>query len=80
MPIRLQFVASVNPLIYEVDALRGLMLVSGGGEHINPIGLDFAVIAVIAATPHSRWRCSPIRAASNRTAGSSQPSRIVGAN
>lgn len=46
MPIWLQFVARVNPLSYEVDALRGLMVV--GGEHINPIGLDFAVIAVIA--------------------------------
>ena len=45
MPVWLQVVARVNPLSYEVDALRGLMVV--GGEHINPIGLDFAVIAII---------------------------------
>ena len=47
MPVWLQFVARVNPLSYEVDGLRGLMVV--GGEHVNPIGLDFAVILVITS-------------------------------
>lgn len=47
MPAWLQVIAKVNPLSYEVDALRGLMVV--GGEHINNIGVDFAVIFVITA-------------------------------
>jgi ABC-2 type transport system permease protein len=45
MPSWLQVIAKVNPLSYEVDALRGLMVI--GGEHINNIGVDFAVIIAI---------------------------------
>jgi ABC-2 type transport system permease protein len=45
MPSWLQVIAKVNPLSYEVDALRGLMVI--GGEHINTFGVDFAVIIAI---------------------------------
>jgi ABC-2 type transport system permease protein len=43
MPGWLQAVAKVNPLSYEVDALRGLLL--GTPAHLL---LDFAVLAVSA--------------------------------
>jgi ABC-2 type transport system permease protein len=43
MPGWLQAVAKVNPLSYEVDALRGLLL--GTPAHL---ALDFAVLAVSA--------------------------------
>jgi ABC-2 type transport system permease protein len=43
MPGWLQTVAKVNPLSYEVDALRGLLL--GTPAHL---ALDFAVLAVSA--------------------------------
>jgi ABC-2 type transport system permease protein len=44
MPPWLQAIASVNPLSYEVDALRGLMLSSGRSQFGLP--LDFAALAV----------------------------------
>jgi ABC-2 type transport system permease protein len=47
MPPWLQVIAHINPLSYEVDGLRGLMVV--GGEHVNPIGVDFLVILLITA-------------------------------
>lgn len=45
MPPWLQVIAHINPLSYEVDALRPLMVV--GGEHLNSLGLDFAIMLVI---------------------------------
>ncbi len=46
MPPVLQVVARVNPLSYEVDALRAMML-AGGTADIN-LGLDFVVLLVTA--------------------------------
>jgi ABC-2 type transport system permease protein len=46
MPPWLQFIAHVNPLTYEVDALRGLMLVGGTSEY--GLVMDFGVL--LAAT------------------------------
>jgi ABC-2 type transport system permease protein len=43
MPGWLQAVSRVNPLSYEVDALRGLLL----GTHAH-LALDFAVLVVAA--------------------------------
>lgn len=42
MPKWLQIVSYVNPLTYEIDALRGLMLI--GYDKVHPLGLDFAVM------------------------------------
>jgi ABC-2 type transport system permease protein len=42
MPRWLQVVSRLNPLTYEVDALRGLMLAGGTGAH--HVGLDLAVL------------------------------------
>jgi ABC-2 type transport system permease protein len=47
MPGWLQAVARVNPLTYQVDALRGLMLSAGQAEY--GIGLDVAVLVATAA-------------------------------
>lgn len=47
MPPWLQAVAQVNPLSYEVDALRGLMLVKG--TSVFGIGTDFAVLIIATA-------------------------------
>jgi len=47
MPTWLQAVAHVNPLSYEVDALRGLMLVNG--VSVFGIGTDFAVLVLATA-------------------------------
>lgn len=47
MPPWLQAVAHVNPLSYEVDALRGLMLVNG--TSVFGIGTDFAVLILATA-------------------------------
>jgi ABC-2 type transport system permease protein len=44
MPGWLQSVAHVNPLTYEVDALRALML--AGGVSAYGLGVDFGVLAV----------------------------------
>ena len=44
MPGWLQAVAHVNPLTYEVDALRALML--AGGVSANGLGVDFGVLAL----------------------------------
>jgi ABC-2 type transport system permease protein len=44
MPGWLRAVASINPLTYEVDALRALML--RGGVSVFGIGTDFAVLTV----------------------------------
>lgn len=46
MPFWLQIVSHINPLTYEVDALRGLML--AGGTSSYSIGLDFVVLLAIA--------------------------------
>jgi ABC-2 type transport system permease protein len=45
MPHWLQVVSHINPLTYQVDALRTLML--RGGDSTIGLGLDFAVLAVI---------------------------------
>jgi ABC-2 type transport system permease protein len=42
MPVWLQSIASVNPLTYEVDGLRALMV--RGGTSALGLGLDFAVL------------------------------------
>ena len=47
MPDWLQFISRVNPLTYEVDALRALML--AGSTSAYGVGLDFLVL-VLAAT------------------------------
>ena len=47
MPAWLQVIARVNPLTYQVDALRALMLPSG--ESAFGIGTDFAVLFSSAA-------------------------------
>lgn len=44
MPTWLQVVAHVNPLTYQVDALRGLMV--EGGPTTFPVALDIAVLTV----------------------------------
>ncbi len=44
MPGWLQVISRVNPLTYEVDALRGLMLASG--QMTNSFGFDFLVLIV----------------------------------
>jgi ABC-2 type transport system permease protein len=45
MPAWLQVVARANPLSYQVDALRSLML--AGGPITSAIGVDIAVLAII---------------------------------
>jgi len=47
MPHWLQIVSRVNPLTYEVDALRGMMVV--GGASVYGFGLDFGVMFVWSA-------------------------------
>jgi len=47
MPRWLQIVSHGNPLTYEVDALRGLMII--GGTNVYPIALDL-VILLLATT------------------------------
>lgn len=45
MPGWLQVVSQINPLTYEVDALRSLMLSSAAGGTVSPnLGLDYAVM------------------------------------
>jgi ABC-2 type transport system permease protein len=44
MPAWLQVISHVNPLTYEVDALRSLMVV--GGTSLYGLGLDFTVLLV----------------------------------
>jgi ABC-2 type transport system permease protein len=46
MPAWLQVISRVNPLTYEVDALRALML--AGGSSTTGLGMDFGIL--IAAT------------------------------
>lgn len=46
MPRWLQIIAHVNPLTYEIDALRGMMLI--GWHNVHPLGLDFAVLICTA--------------------------------
>jgi ABC-2 type transport system permease protein len=43
MPPWLQVVSRINPLTYEVDALRGLMI--SGGQIVYGFGVDFLVLA-----------------------------------
>lgn len=45
MPHWLQVVSYINPLTYEIDALRGLMLV--GWHNMHPIGADIAVLTCV---------------------------------
>ena len=47
MPHWLQAIASLNPLTYEVDALRALML--AGGASIYGLGLDAGVLVAVLA-------------------------------
>jgi ABC-2 type transport system permease protein len=47
MPGWLQVVARINPLSYEVDALRTLMVT--GGTSVNGLGLDFGVMGGVTA-------------------------------
>ena len=47
MPSWLKAIAQINPLTYEVDALRGLMLV--GGISVYGLPFDFAALAVSTA-------------------------------
>ncbi|HUI97515.1 MAG TPA: ABC transporter permease [Xanthobacteraceae bacterium] len=47
MPAWLRTISHLNPLTYEVDALRALMLTSGASEY--GLLLDFTVLAAIAA-------------------------------
>ena len=47
MPAWLQFIARCNPLTYEVDALRYLML--NNGVSAFGIGTDFAVLTIVTA-------------------------------
>jgi ABC-2 type transport system permease protein len=42
MPRWLQVVSHINPLTYEIDALRGLMLV--GWHNVHPLGMDIGVL------------------------------------
>ena len=44
MPAWLQVISRVNPLTYEVDALRALMLADGAS--VYGVGLDFLVLIV----------------------------------
>jgi ABC-2 type transport system permease protein len=48
MPVWLQVIARINPLSYEVDALRALML--NGGSSVTGLGLDYAVLLAATAT------------------------------
>jgi len=47
MPSWLQVVARINPLSYEVDILRRLMLINGTST--NPLGIDFLVLILVGA-------------------------------
>jgi ABC-2 type transport system permease protein len=47
MPVWLQVISRINPLTYEVDALRTLML--AGGSSTYGLGLDLAVLLAAAA-------------------------------
>jgi ABC-2 type transport system permease protein len=47
MPKWLQVISHINPLTYEVDALRALML-AGGVSHFG-LGLDFGVLCTATA-------------------------------
>ncbi len=47
MPGWLQAISRANPLTYEVDALRSLML--QGGASVYGVGLDFAVLILVSA-------------------------------
>ena len=47
MPGWLQVVARINPLSYDVDALRAVML--SGGTSVNGLWVDFAVLVAISA-------------------------------
>jgi ABC-2 type transport system permease protein len=45
MPTWLRAIAIANPLTYQVDALRALMIVGGSSEFGLPV--DFAVLAAV---------------------------------
>jgi ABC-2 type transport system permease protein len=45
MPPWLQFVSHINPLTYQVDALRGVMLLNG--TSIYGYGFDTAVLVLV---------------------------------
>jgi ABC-2 type transport system permease protein len=47
MPRWLQIISHLNPLTYEVDALRALML--AGGKTVYGLGLDFSVLMLTTA-------------------------------
>lgn len=45
MPAWLQVIARLNPLSYQVDALRSMMV--NGGPSVNGLGVDFGVMALV---------------------------------
>jgi ABC-2 type transport system permease protein len=45
MPAWLQVISRINPLTYEVDALRALMLADGAS--VYGVGLDFLVLILV---------------------------------
>ncbi len=47
MPLWLQFISHINPLTYEVDALRALML--AGGTSLYGVGVDVGILAAAMA-------------------------------
>ena len=47
MPTWLQIISRINPLTYEVDALRGLML--AGGQVTYGFGIDFLILTIATA-------------------------------
>lgn len=47
MPGWLQLISQINPLTYEVDALRGLMIV--GGPSVYGVAFDFAFLLIAVA-------------------------------
>jgi ABC-2 type transport system permease protein len=49
MPGWLQVVARLNPLSYEVDGLRALMVTGGVSVSVSSLGLDFAVMLAVTA-------------------------------
>ncbi len=48
MPTWLQVISRINPLTYEVDALRGLML--SGGQMVYGFGIDFLILLLATTT------------------------------
>jgi ABC-2 type transport system permease protein len=56
MPSWLRAIATANPLTYEVDGLRALMLRNGTSEF--GLGVDFAVCSSAVGWPRSMTSCA----------------------